>query len=349
MPTASFLGFLARAGLTAGATAASSGFSRGLLLTGILLAISLVPHPAEAALSCSFSMGSVNFGTIDVTQNTTFTTTATWSATCSGGNANATARICISFGGGLGGISGTGSPRYLANGANTLSYELYQDAANTTIWGSWVWNGAGGNGAELDVPLNGSGNGSGSKTVYATVLAGQQTVTPATYSSSFAASEVETDWGYTTQATCASLNLPHADSVPTFNVSATVATACNVSASTLNFGSVGQLSSNVDATTTVSATCSNTTPYTVSLSLGSGSGVTLPTARKMTNGGNTVTYGLYQNSARTTAWGDVIGTNTEAGTGTGLSQSYTVYGRVPSQTTPAPATYTDSIVTTVTY
>jgi spore coat protein U-like protein len=348
MTTPSFLGFLGRASRAAGATAASSRFATGLLLMGSLLAISLVPRPAEAALSCSFSMGNLNFGTIDVTQNTTFTTTATWSATCSGGNANANVRICISFGGGGGGISGTGSPRYLANGANTLSYNLYQDAANTTIWGSWVWNGAGGNGAELDITLNGSGNGSGSKTVYATVLAGQQTVTPATYSSSFSAAEVETDWGYATQ-TCASLNLPNVSSTPTFSVSATVATICSVSASTLNFGSVSQLTSNVDGTTTVSATCSNTTPYTLSLSLGSGSGVTQPTARKMTNGGNTVTYGLYQNSARTTAWGDVIGTNTEAGTGTGFSQSYTVYGRVPSQTTPAPATYTDSIVVTATY
>jgi len=48
-------------------------------------------------------------------------------------------------------------------------------------------------------------------------------------------------------------------------------------------------------------------------------------------------------------WGNTIGTNTVASTGTGAAQSFTVYGRIPSQTTPAPATYTDTITVTVTY
>ena len=48
-------------------------------------------------------------------------------------------------------------------------------------------------------------------------------------------------------------------------------------------------------------------------------------------------------------WGNTVGTNTIAGTGSGGSQSYTVYGRVPPQTTPAAATYTDTITVTVTY
>jgi spore coat protein U-like protein len=69
----------------------------------------------------------------------------------------------------------------------------------------------------------------------------------------------------------------------------------------------------------------------------------------MTNGANTITYGLYQNAARTIAWGGTIGTNTVAGTGTGLAQLTTVYGRVPGQATPSPGTYTDTIIVTVTY
>ncbi|MCE3520182.1 spore coat protein U domain-containing protein, partial [Escherichia coli] len=35
--------------------------------------------------------------------------------------------------------------------------------------------------------------------------------------------------------------------------------------------------------------------------------------------------------------------------GSGAAQPYTVYGRVPVQTTPAPGTYTDTITVTVTY
>ena len=44
-----------------------------------------------------------------------------------------------------------------------------------------------------------------------------------------------------------------------------------------------------------------------------------------------------------------FGTNTLAGTGTGLAQSATVYGRIPPQATPSPGTYNDTIVVTLTY
>jgi spore coat protein U-like protein len=71
----------------------------------------------------------------------------------------------------------------------------------------------------------------------------------------------------------------------------------------------------------------------------------------MANAANTafVTYGIYQDAAHTLPWGSTVGTNTISGTGTGVVQNYTSYGQVPVQTTPAPTTYTDSIIVTVTY
>jgi spore coat protein U-like protein len=96
------------------------------------------------------------------------------------------------------------------------------------------------------------------------------------------------------------------------------------------------------------AGCTNTTPYNIGLDAGTGTGATVA-ARKMTNGANTITYSLYSDSGRTTVWGNTVGTNTVSATGNGASQTYTVYGRVPSQTTPAAATYTDTITVTVTY
>ena len=48
-------------------------------------------------------------------------------------------------------------------------------------------------------------------------------------------------------------------------------------------------------------------------------------------------------------WGNTVGTDTQAATGTGAAQTYTIYGRIPPQTTPAPATYSDTITVTVTY
>ena len=135
----------------------------------------------------------------------------------------------------------------------------------------------------------------------------------------------------------------------TFTTQVTLIASCTInSASTLNFGSQGVLIANVDQTSTLQVQCTNTTPYNIGLDAGTGTGATVA-VRKMTSGANTVNYSLYSDSGRATVWGNTIGTNTVAATGNGASQSYTVYGRVTAQTTPAPATYTDTITVTVTY
>jgi spore coat protein U-like protein len=69
----------------------------------------------------------------------------------------------------------------------------------------------------------------------------------------------------------------------------------------------------------------------------------------MTSGGSTINYSLYRDVARGQVWGTTIGTNTVSATGTGSSQNHTAFGRVPVQTTPNPATYSDTINVTVTY
>src|SRR5262249_54510450 len=147
-----------------------------------------------------------------------------------------------------------------------------------------------------------------------------------------------------------SVELPlAATATSTFTVSITLTATCTVSSpTTLDFGNQGILSTNVDATTTLSVTCSTSTPYNVGLNAGTGTGASVAT-RKLTNGASTVNYTLYSDTGRTTVWGNTVGTDTVAGTGTGAAQSLTVYGRVPSQTTPAPGTYTDTITVTVTY
>ena len=144
-------------------------------------------------------------------------------------------------------------------------------------------------------------------------------------------------------------SLDAATSTATMTVQMTITATCTVnSASTLNFGTQGVLSTNVDQTSTIQVTCTNTTPYNVGLDAGTGTGATVAT-RKMTSGANTVNYTLYSNAGRTTVWGNTVGTDTQAATGNGSAQSYTVYGRVPPQAAPAPGTYTDTITVTVTY
>jgi spore coat protein U-like protein len=140
-----------------------------------------------------------------------------------------------------------------------------------------------------------------------------------------------------------------ATSTASFTVQVTIVASCTInSASTLNFGSRGVLTANVDQISAIQVQCTNTTPYTIGLDAGLGTGATVA-VRKMTSGGATVNYSLYSDSLRTTVWGTTIGTDTVAATGNGAAQSYTVFGRVPAQTTPAPGTYTDTVTVTVTY
>jgi len=121
------------------------------------------------------------------------------------------------------------------------------------------------------------------------------------------------------------------------------------SATDLAFGSIGVISANLDAQSTISVQCTNTTPYTIGLNVGNGAGATVA-ARRMTGpAAASVTYSAYRDAARTLVWGTTIGTDTVAGTGNGSAQPVTVFGRVPPQTTPAAGAYSDILTVTVTY
>lgn len=133
----------------------------------------------------------------------------------------------------------------------------------------------------------------------------------------------------------------------TFAVTATVQATCLVSATALAFGTyTGAV---VDATSTVSVTCTNTTPYNVSLNPGLATGATV-TTRKMTGPASAVlSYAMYQDSGHSVNWGQTIGTDTVTGTGNGSAQAITVYGETSAGQYVAPGAYTDAITATVTY
>jgi spore coat protein U-like protein len=142
-----------------------------------------------------------------------------------------------------------------------------------------------------------------------------------------------------------------AQNTTTFAVTATVTKACTISATALSFGSFNVLSgSNVDASSSVTATCTNGSGYSIGLDAGSGSGATVG-ARKMTHDTDntkTLNYGLFLDSGRSTNWDDIGGTNVLADTGSGVAQAFTVYGRVPSgQTSPIVGAYSDTVTVTI--
>ncbi|TMV00726.1 spore coat U domain-containing protein [Brucella haematophila] len=147
-------------------------------------------------------------------------------------------------------------------------------------------------------------------------------------------------------STCVMAQTPTA----TFNVQITITAACQInSATNMDFGSNGVLSTNVDATSTITVQCTNLTPYNIGLSAGSGTGATVANRLMTGPASATVGYSLYTTTARTAVWGNTVGTNTVAGTGNGAAQAYTVYGRVPVQTTPAAGVYTDTVTATISY
>lgn len=139
----------------------------------------------------------------------------------------------------------------------------------------------------------------------------------------------------------------------TFQVTASVAAQCKVTANDLAFGPVDPLGANVDINTTITVNCTKNSGYTVGLDAGTTTGTSIGT-RLMANGANTMQYNLYTDVGRASVWGNSAG-SWVSGTGLGLgvaqAQTLTVYGRVPAgQTALAVGNYTEPTITvTVTY
>lgn len=138
-----------------------------------------------------------------------------------------------------------------------------------------------------------------------------------------------------------------ATATSTFTVSATVQATCSVVTAPLAFGAyTGTVLAGV---TTVSVTCTNTTPYSIGLNAGTSVAATV-TTRKMTGTASaTINYGLYSDAAHAVNWGNTPSTDTVAGVGTGSAVVATVYGQMPAAQFVAPGAYSDTITATITY
>ncbi len=129
-------------------------------------------------------------------------------------------------------------------------------------------------------------------------------------------------------------------------VTATVESACAISATPLAFTAFTGTAV-VDGEATLTVTCSNAADYVIGLGAGTGG----TAAQRVMTGpaGATLNYGLYQEAAHTTSWGDTTGT-TVGGTGTGAAQDITVYGEIAAnQLTSSVGDYTDTVAVTITY
>ncbi|QTK82864.1 Sigma-fimbriae tip adhesin [Agrobacterium tumefaciens] len=313
-------------------------------LIRVAIAITAVLSAAPVlAQTCTFSMSDMNFGFVNLAGGAAVDTTATLSVTCNNPLSLAlSVRICPNINAGSGGQSG--GVRRMLQGSNILNYQLYQNSARTTTWGS-VTQPALGSPPPIDLALPLLVNTT-TRTLYGRINAGQSAAARGAYLSSFAGAETSFTYeSYTLLAPSCSSVTQNATQVP-FNVTAAVAPTCIVSANNINFGSHGVLNTAVDATGAINLTCTSNLSYSVALNGGLSNSP--PAARKMVQGAASVTYGLYRDAGRTNVWGSAAG-QIAAGTGTGSLQSLTVYGRVPAQNTPAPGNYADTVVVTVNY
>jgi len=116
-----------------------------------------------------------------------------------------------------------------------------------------------------------------------------------------------------------------------------------VTATSLAFGNytLAQL----DNSSTITATCTNGTTYTIGLDAGNFSRATTTTRRMTGPSAARLSYSLFSDSGRTTNWGNATG-SWVSGTGTGAAQVLTVYGRIPANQTALIGSYTDTVTVT---
>jgi spore coat protein U-like protein len=312
----------------------------------LALLLLLMPRTPTHALTCSYTVSALNFGSAAVLAGAAVDSTATIGITCNGLPFERV-RLCPNLGAGSGGA--TSSARQLVSGANKLNFQLYQNSARTTVWGSFLWSFSA-RPPTLTLNLNSLGTGtlSPAPTVFARVLGEQPTAPTGTYTSTFSGTNAQLRYATCPLGACPACSASLAGSAnASFTASASVLPNCLVSAQNIDFGSTGVLATNVDATGLVSVTCTAGTSYTVALGGGNAGS---PASRKMSKGAERVSYGLFKDAARAQVWGDAsLPGSTVAGTGTGLTQNLAVFGRVPAQPTPSAGVYSDTVVVTVSY
>lgn len=285
---------------------------RTRLAAALFLAACAV-RPAAAA-SCTVTASAIQFGTFS---GTTIAITGTLTVKCTSGSAY---NVGIDAGSGSG---ATVTNRLMtATGGAEMGYQLFRDAAHTLNWG----------------------NTAGVDTVAGTGTGGNQTISVYAQlpSNEYAAANSYTD---------ATVNVFVTGSFTTatahFSVKATVSKACNIAATSLTFGAYAKTL--INATSTISVTCTITTTYNVGLNAGTAAGATV-TNRSMTGPNATLlNYKLFRDSSRTLNWGNTAGTDTVAGTGSGALQSLTIYGQIPAGQNVRAGNYTDTITATITY
>ena len=148
----------------------------------------------------------------------------------------------------------------------------------------------------------------------------------------------------------------HADTgTSNMSVSATVRHACSIDTTPMAFGTydgvVANASTALDAMATVISSCTSGAAALITMNAGASAGSSSDETpvRRMTSGrGEYLVYQVYSDVSHKTVWGNAVPTGV-ALSGTGLPQTLTVYGSIPSAQMVPEGDYSDQIIVTITY
>jgi spore coat protein U-like protein len=327
------------------------------ILLGMLLVLACGQARAD---SCSVAQTNIVFpsvssiSTADAYVNANFKVTCTWTSFVAG-LLFPNATVCLYLGGGSGNSNANATvPRQLANGSKRVNYNLYTDSSYSAakVWGgvlgtdtannsiAFTLTKTGGVGALVqDVTIYGKLN---ADTTLSSIVVGPDDLN---FSSSFTAADVLFRYMFFLTGTGNCL-LGTSVAMP-FQVSANVINDCDINIGNLVFPNASILNSAVRTSATLTTRCSNNTAYRIVFS--SGANASSMSARKLRNASTSelVAYQI-SNTLDGTSLGDGSGgTVLLSGTGDGTTRSQTVYGMVPSQATPSPGDYKDTVMATV--
>jgi spore coat protein U-like protein len=142
-------------------------FLQGLRAKIVVAGALAVGFSAFPSLGCTVSTTSLGFGSINPLIAADTNSVATVTVSCT---ALTSYSLSLSAGGG-----GSFLQRTMRSGANQLFYQIYSDAANSTVWG----DGSGGSSV-----VNASAAGTGTTTYAYGRVPHQQTAVPGTYADS---------------------------------------------------------------------------------------------------------------------------------------------------------------------
>lgn len=137
------------------------------------------------------------------------------------------------------------------------------------------------------------------------------------------------------------------------SVSVTVQPSCAVQADAMAFGVYDPVAGGtLEAAASLTVACTKGTTATITLDQGGnaapGSSDDRP-HRRMADGAQYLSYDLYADAARTTAWGNTAASGRAYVATTGSAQALAVYGRIAGQQDVAAGVFTDQVVATITF